>query len=64
MWKLYQRIPDSFFLKWNLHKSEVEVDAIFHDLSKAFDKVSHDQLVQKLKTIGIEGKLNHLFKTY
>ena len=33
------------------------VDVIFLDLAKAFDKVSHQKLVEKLKLHGIEGQL-------
>ena len=34
-----------------------EVRAVFIDLSRAFDKVSHPHLLYKLKTFGIGGSL-------
>ena len=36
-----------------LDKGEM-VDVIYLDFQKAFDKVSHDKLLTKLKAIGIE----------
>ena len=41
-----------------------EVDVIFLDLAKAFDKVSHAYLIHKLKLFGMEGKLIDWFASY
>ena len=46
-------------------KSCLEVRSVYLDMSKAFDKVWHDDLVFKLKQNGIKGKIlsllvNHL----
>ena len=41
-----------------------EVDAIYVDFSKAFDKVPHHLLLRKLKNLGIGGSLLHWFQSY
>ena len=42
----------------------VDVRGIFLDISKAFDKVWHKDLLYKLETYGIEGQLLSLLKNY
>jgi hypothetical protein len=54
---VYQEILES------LSKGQ-EVDVIFLDLAKAFDKVSHAYLIHKLKLFGMEGKLIDWFASY
>ena len=41
-----------------------EVDVIYLDFSKAFDKVDHEILLSKLKSIGIRGKLLTWIKSF
>ena len=41
-----------------------ETRAIFLDISKAFDKVWHDDLLFKLESIGVEGSLLSLSRSY
>lgn len=41
-----------------------QVDCLYLDFSKAFDKVSHAHLVEKLKALGIEGPLLLWFESY
>ena len=42
----------------------VDVRGVFLDISKAFDKVWHDEIIFKLKSYGVEGKLLLLLKNY
>lgn len=51
--KLYDNINEG---KWNI--------ALYMDLSKAFDVVSHDLLLAKVDRLGLRGKINQLLKSY
>ena len=42
----------------------LEVRSVFLDISKAFDKVWHEGLLYKLKTMGISGELYNLLENY
>ena len=42
----------------------LEVRSVFLDISKAFDKVWHDGLLYKLKSMGISGELHKLLTNY
>lgn len=42
----------------NILEEKCNVDALYLDFSKAFDKVDHQILLRKLKAIGITGKLH------
>ena len=42
----------------------LEVRSVFLDISKAFDKVWHEGLLSKLKSMGISGKLIKLLENY
>ena len=42
----------------------VDVRGVFLDISEAFHKVWHDDLIFKLKSYGVEGKLFLLLKNY
>ncbi|CAB4044310.1 Hypothetical predicted protein, partial [Paramuricea clavata] len=55
--EVYQDIMESVV-------SGEEVDAICLDLSKAFEKVPHDLLLQKLENSGISGSLLSWYKSY
>ena len=41
-----------------------QIDTVYLDFRKAFDKVPHTELLHKLKSIGISGSLLKWFKTY
>lgn len=41
-----------------------QIDTIFTDFSKAFDKVSHNLLLQDLETVGVKGDYGRWFHTY
>jgi hypothetical protein len=47
----------------NLDKGSI-AGAVFLDLSKAFDTVSHDRLIQKLGTIGFSQPTINWFSSY
>ena len=47
----------------NLNKDSI-AGAVFLDLSKAFDTVSHDRLIKKLSTIGFSQETIHWFTCY
>ena len=42
----------------------LEVRSVFLDISKAFDKVWHEGLLYKLKSMGISGELCNLLENY
>ena len=41
-----------------------ETDVIYFDLTKAFDRISHEKLLKKLESYGIRGKLLAWFESY
>ena len=45
-------------------KNCLEIRSVYFDMSKAFDKVWHEDLIFKLKQNGIEGKLLGLLQNY
>ena len=47
-----------------LNTPELEVRAVFLDISKAFDKVWHDGLIFKMRQNGISGKLLKVLQNY
>ena len=42
----------------------LEIRSVFLDISKAFDKVWHESLLYKLKSMGISGELYNLLESY
>ena len=42
----------------------LEVRSVFLDISKAFDKVWHERLLYKIRTMGISGELYNLLESY
>lgn len=44
--------------------SQVQVDSVYTDFSKAFDKISHSILLRKLADFGIHGCLLRWFRSY
>ena len=42
----------------------LEVRPVFLDISEAFDKVWHERLIYKIKTMGISGELCKLLENY
>ena len=41
-----------------------EVTSVFLDISKTFDKVCHEGMLYKLKSMGISGELYNLLENY
>ena len=56
-------ITHNIFTAFDANPS-LEVRGIFLDLSKAFDKVSHEGLIYNLKNIGINGNLLSLIESF
>ena len=48
-------------LNWN---PSLEVRSVFLDISKAFDKVWHEGLIYKIKSMGISGEILNLLENY
>ena len=48
----------------DLFNSTIQIDTIYFDIRKAFDSVPHNQLLIKLWSCGITGKLWSWFKSY
>ena len=46
------------------HNPSLEVRGNFLDISKAFDKIWHEVLLNKLKSLGISGNLLNLFRSF
>ena len=52
------------FLKHLTAILPLEVRSVFLDISKAFDKVWHEGLIYKIKSMGISGELLNLLENY
>ena len=48
----------------NILENDANADVLYLDFAKAFDKVDHTILLQKLKSIGIDGKVNHWLQSF
>ena len=51
-------------IRYNLNKPALSTHAIFLDLKKAYEKVDHSILVEKLWRMGFRGPINTLLKSY
>ena len=55
--------PGNLTTSWHKYlDSKLDVAAIFFDLSKAFDTVPHQGLLQALSNVDVSGKLHEWFK--
>ena len=59
----YETLPQHAFPVLTL-ASWIQVDVIYLDMSKAFDKVSHRKLLRKLRDYGFGGKLLAWLESY
>jgi ribonuclease P/MRP protein subunit RPP40 len=53
---------DAVYTGYQLH--DTVIDVVYLDFSKAFDKINHQILLHKLKSIGVCGKLLKLIASY
>ena len=60
---LTQLLPHIDYIIKNL-QNNTDTDVIYLDYAKAFDKVDHQILLQKLHSYGIRGKLHEWLKSY
>ena len=56
-------ITHEIFEAFDCHPS-LEIRSVFLDISKAFNKVWHEGLLYKLKSMGISGELYNLLESY
>jgi hypothetical protein len=59
----FYSINSKFIYIFFLHQNE-QVDGIFLDFSKAFDKVPHQRLLEKLSYYGVRGNLHNWIKDF
>ena len=52
-----QLLEHQDFILQNLEKKE-NIDVIYLDFAKAFDRVDHSVLLSKIKALGIQGNLS------
>lgn len=45
-------------------EDNLQVDAVYTDFSKAFDKINHDLLIKKLARVGVHGSLLRWIRSY
>ncbi len=48
----------------NLLDRSKQIDVIYLDMSKAFDKVSHNRLLLRLRDFGFSGNIRNWFRSY
>ena len=55
---------ETFYSIIDLLQSDIPVDLIYFDFSKAFDRVTHYRLLYMLENLGIKGSLLNVIKVF
>ena len=58
------QLLEQFDLILNILDDDANADVIYLDFSKAFDKVDHQIVLQKIKQLGITGNIHHWLKSF
>ena len=58
------QLLEQYDLILNILDEDANADVVYLDFSKAFDKVDHTIVLQKIKKLGITGRIHHWLKSF